>query len=158
MWKTWGTYDYSNSHFNNRLQIGCHNNAPPVEADVRAINEEKMEHRNLVEVFGSEAKIQLFFLSYMKMAILICLCISITVSVFLNMINSVIYAPGEHWGSAVIWLNAYMFFGSLFLGLIGSALSYPVYLFWCNNIKGQSVIGKFSILVDSSNKSFQSTH
>jgi len=114
-----------------------------------------MEHRNLTEIFSNEARIQLSFSSYMKMAALICFGVTVTATVFIVFLGGVTYVPGPEEASFPFWLTIYILFGSFLLGMAGAAITYPVYMLLCEKNKGQFATGKFAVLVNGSNKSLK---
>jgi hypothetical protein len=98
------------------------------------------------EQYSNEARIQLNFFSFIAIAVWICFGVAIAFSFAFHMIvtNTSSDIASE---STMFWLSSLMygFLGFLF-SLIGSALIYPVYNFWCNRMRGQRVKGKFALV------------
>jgi len=111
-----------------------------------------MDSTELNEIYGYEARIQLSFISYMKIASIICFTFAIVVTVFLRAIVITTTEPGINESTLNTWMAGYMLVGFFLSSFISSAISYPLYSFICSKQKGQRVTGKFAVLVSSSNK------
>ena len=98
------------------------------------------------EQYGNEARIQLNFASFMVVAVWICcgVALSFTVAFHFGVTNVTSDVASDR---TMFWLSSVMygFLGFIF-SLIGSALIYPVYSFWCERMRGQRVKGKFALV------------
>jgi hypothetical protein len=101
---------------------------------------------SIQEEYSNEARIQLNFFSFMAVAVWICLGVGIAFSIgfhlFVSNISSDVASE-----STMFWFSSLMygFLGFIF-SLIGSAIIYPVYNYFCNRMRGQRVKGKFALV------------
>ncbi|ALS98663.1 hypothetical protein AT746_10550 [Lacimicrobium alkaliphilum] len=98
------------------------------------------------EQYSDEARIQLSFLSFMSVAIWICFGVAFSFAIAFHLVVSTnIHIAGSE--GNVFWFASLMygFLGFIF-SLVGSALIYPLYNFWCERSRGQSVKGKFALV------------
>jgi len=100
----------------------------------------------LKEQYSDQARIQLDFSSFMAIAIWICFGVAFAFGVGFHLVISNVFA-GESSEAKILILSTLMYstLGFIFL-LIGSAVIYPFYKIWCENIRGQSVKGKFAFI------------
>ncbi|TQF67869.1 hypothetical protein [Pseudoalteromonas luteoviolacea] len=98
------------------------------------------------EQYSNEARIQLNFASFMVVAVWVCFGVGLSFSVAFHFVvtNLTSDVASE---STMFWLSSVMygFLGFIF-SLIGSAVIYPVYNFWCERMRGQRVKGKFALV------------
>jgi len=98
------------------------------------------------EQYSDEARIQLNFFSFMSVAIWICFGVAISFSIAFHLVVSTnINVTGSE--GKMFWFASLMygFLGFIF-SLIGSAVIYPLYNFWCERSRGQRVKGKFALV------------
>jgi len=114
-----------------------------------------MDSRELNEIYGYEARVQLSFISYMKIASIICFTFAIVVTIFLRTIVITTTEPGINESILNTWMAGYMLVGFFITSFLSSAISFPIYSLICSKQKGQRVTGRFAILVSSSNKSIK---
>ncbi len=114
-----------------------------------------MESRDMSEIYGYEARVQLSFTSSMKIASIICCTFAIVVTIFLRTIVITTTEPGVSESTLNTWMAGYMLIGFFLASFISSAISFPIYSFICSKQKGQRVTGRFAVLVSSSNKSLK---
>jgi len=98
------------------------------------------------EDFSDEARIQLNFVSFMAVAVWICFGVSITFAVSFHLfVTTITVEAGAE--STMFWVSSALYgllgFGS---ALVGSAIIYPIYNFWCERMRGQRVRGKFALI------------
>ena len=98
------------------------------------------------EKYSDEARIQLNFFSFMVIATWICFGVGIAFSIAFNFMITTT-AIDEETANTMFWFSSLMygFLGFIF-SLIGAALIYPVYKFWCDKMRGQRVKGKFALI------------
>lgn len=98
-----------------------------------------------LEQYSDEARIQLNFFSFMSVAIWICFGVAISFSIAFHLvISSNFEVSGD---SSGFWFASLIYgFLGFFFSLIGSALIYPLYNFWCERSRGQRVRGKFAVI------------
>jgi hypothetical protein len=99
------------------------------------------------EVFSTEARVQLSFLSYLKIATIMAFgwaLVDLVIGIFTA------HATNNDQSQSYfiyLWLiGVYVGLGfvkALFCGVI----SYPIYKWWCQRYRGQRVTGKFAIIV-----------
>lgn len=103
------------------------------------------------ELFSQQIRMQLSFVSFMKLALLTSIVISVMFTLLLNLMMD----PRAHQAviekGAVIWLNLYLFLGSLGLEVIASMLAFGVYWFWCSGHRGHLATGKFAFTIEKKN-------
>ncbi|WP_372940529.1 hypothetical protein [Shewanella sp.] len=98
------------------------------------------------EHYSNEARIQLSFFSFMAIALWICFGGALSFSIAFHLVISTqIHVEGSE--DTVFWFASlmYAFLGFIF-SLIGAALIYPIYSFWCERSRGQRVKGKFALV------------
>ena len=100
----------------------------------------------LKEQYSDQARIQLNFSSFMVIAIWICFGVAFAFGGGFHLIISNVF-PGESSEDKILILSTLMYstLGFIF-SLIGSAAIYPFYKLWCENMRGQSVKGKFAFI------------
>ncbi|TLU66921.1 hypothetical protein FE810_05290 [Thalassotalea litorea] len=98
------------------------------------------------ENFSDEARIQLNFTSFMAVAIWVCFGVAISFSIAFHFIVTSTFTDAG-FENTMFWFSSLMygFIGFIF-SLIGSALIYPIYKFWCERMRGQRVKGKFALV------------
>jgi H+/Cl- antiporter ClcA len=98
------------------------------------------------EQYSDEARIQLSFFSFMTIAVWICFGVGITFSFAFHLVVTSLSSDVTS-ESTMFWFSSLMygFLGFIF-SLIGSAIIYPVYNFWCERMRGQRVKGKIALV------------
>ncbi|WP_406664175.1 hypothetical protein [Gallaecimonas sp. GXIMD1310] len=101
---------------------------------------------DIQEQYSDEARIQLNFASFMVVAVWVCFGVGLSFSVafhffITNVASDMASENTMFWFSSAI----YGFLGFIF-SLIGSAVIYPAYSFWCERMRGQRVKGKFALV------------
>ncbi|MEE1672442.1 hypothetical protein SNR37_001763 [Agarivorans aestuarii] len=98
------------------------------------------------ETYSDEARIQLNFFSFMVIAVWVCFGVGIAFAIAFNFVVTTTVVD-ESAANTMFWFSSLMygFLGFLF-SLIGSALIYPIYKFWCDRMRGQRVKGKFALV------------
>ena len=103
----------------------------------------------LKEQYSNQARIQLNFASFMVIAIWICFGVALAFGIAFHLVISNVFIAESSEGTIFI-LSTLMYstLGFIF-SLIGSAAIYPLYKLWCENMRGQSVKGKFVFISES---------
>ncbi|MBQ4831615.1 hypothetical protein J8L84_20280 [Alteromonas sp. MMG017] len=98
------------------------------------------------ELYGDEARIQLNFFSFMTIAIWVCFGVGIAFSFAFHLVVTNV-ASDVASESTMFWLSSLMygFLGFIF-SLVGAAIIYPIYNFWCERMRGQRVKGKIALV------------
>lgn len=104
------------------------------------------------ELYAHQIRMQLSFFSFMKLALLVCITVSILFTILLNLMMSPEYHQAIAEIGAVFWLNVYLILGSLGLELLASVLAFAVYWYWCSGHRGHVATGKFALLVEEKDK------
>ena len=101
---------------------------------------------DLKEQYSDEARIQLNFASFMVIAIWVCFGVAFAFGVAFHLVISHVFIAESSEGTIFI-LSSLMYstLGFIF-SLIGAAAIYPLYKLWCENMRGQSVKGKFAFI------------
>lgn len=100
----------------------------------------------LKEQYSDQARIQLNFASFMVIAIWVCFGVALAFGVAFHLvISNVFIAEGSEGTIFILSTLMYSTLGFIF-SLIGSAAIYPFYELWCENMRGQSVKGKFAFI------------
>ncbi|WP_163936421.1 hypothetical protein [Paraferrimonas sp. SM1919] len=101
---------------------------------------------DIQEQYSNEARIQLNFASFMVVAIWVCLGVGLSFAVAFHLLVTNV-SSGADSASQMFWFSSavYGFLGFIF-SLIGSAVIYPLYSFWCERMRGQRVKGKFALV------------
>lgn len=97
-------------------------------------------------MYGDEARIQLNFFSFMTIAIWVCFGAAITFAITFHFVVSfTAYEDGN--ANTMFWFASMMygFLGFIF-SLIGAAVVYHPYRFWCEKMRGQRVRGKIALI------------
>jgi hypothetical protein len=98
------------------------------------------------EQYSQEARMQLGFYSFMAVAIWVCFCAAITSGVALHLVVTTVATSAEVETSMFLLSSAvYGFLGGIFL-ILGSAVIYPFYNFWCDKKRGLRVTGRFAFI------------
>ncbi|AZG36630.1 MULTISPECIES: hypothetical protein [Shewanella] len=111
-----------------------------------------MESQKFNQVYGYEARVQLSFNSYMKIAALISFTFAIVITILLRAVVIIGAEPGIDGSTLDTWIMGYMFVGFFITSLISSAISFVIYSLICAKQKGHRVTGRFSVLVSRSDK------
>ncbi|GGI71843.1 hypothetical protein [Shewanella gelidii] len=105
---------------------------------------------NLMEIYAERARLQLSLISYLKIAIFMSLGMAVFVVIIVNTYGASHFEPAERWPSVALWVSVGSALCTLIAGAVGSVISYPLYAFWCNQIKGQWISGKIAAQVENS--------
>ncbi len=105
-----------------------------------------MTHQRTIieEHYDTKARIQLAFISYIKIALFVCIGFALMFALFLLTVS-----PFEETavsvGSMLISFLPTIFLYFIF-AIMGSLLMYPVYRWWCEKHRGQLMSGKFAMI------------
>ena len=98
------------------------------------------------EQYSKEARMQLDFYSFMAVAIWVCFGVAITSGVAMHLVVTTVATSAEVETSMFLFSSAvYGFLGFIF-SILGSAIIYPLYKFWCGKKRGQRVTGNFAFI------------
>jgi hypothetical protein len=111
-----------------------------------------MQSQQCNEVYGYEARVQLSFSSYMKIACLISLTFAIVITILLRAVVIIGVGPGIDKSTFSTWMMGYMFGDFFITSWMSASISFAVYLLLCAKPKGQRVTGIFAVLVKRSSK------
>jgi H+/Cl- antiporter ClcA len=97
------------------------------------------------ETYGDEARIQLNFFSFMTIAIWICFGAAFTFAITFHFVVSSTTVVGN--ANIMFWFATMMygFIGFIF-SLVGAAIVYHPYKYWCEKMRGQRIRGKIALI------------
>ncbi|MBV33970.1 MAG: hypothetical protein CMP47_00640 [Rickettsiales bacterium] len=111
-----------------------------------------MSHQSKIieEHYVNQARAQLDFKSYMKVALFVCIGFPILYTVF-------IYSTVEFLSSNTTMTNSILqllpaIIMCFVFSLVASLIMYPVYNWWCGKHRGQLMSGKFALLRERKEK------
>lgn len=101
------------------------------------------------EVFSGEARVQLAFLSYLKIVLIMAFAWALLDLIFGLFTVHVTGGSAEPGFIFYVWA-IFMYVGLGFVkALFCGAISYPIYKWWCQSHRGQRMAGKFAVIVKS---------